>query len=191
MGMSHATLRWTPEMVRALPDDGNRYELIDGMLLVTPSPILLHQRAVSQLARTLEPYVERRALGEVLTSPADLTLAPDTIVQPDVFVAPLVDGALPRQWTDVRGLLLAVEVLSPGSRRHDRVTKRAFYARVGIPEYWIVDLDARAVERWRPGDAEPERCTERLAWRPAGTDEPLELDLTALFARVHGERPRA
>jgi Uma2 family endonuclease len=190
MGMPHATLRWTPAMVRALPDDGNRYELIDGMLLVTPSPILLHQRAVSLLARTLDDYVVSRGLGEVLTSPADLTLEPETIVQPDVFVAPLVDGALPRQWTDVRGLLLAVEILSPGSRRHDRVTKRAFYARVGVPEYWIVDLDARVVERWKPGGERPELLDERLAWQPAGTDEPLELDLAALFACVHGERPR-
>jgi Uma2 family endonuclease len=188
MGMPHATLRWTPEMVRALPDDGNRYELIDGMLLVTPSPILLHQRAVSQLARTLDAYVTRHGLGEVLTSPADLELEPDTIVQPDVFVAPLVDGALPQRWTDVRSLRLAVEILSPGSRRHDRVTKRAFYGRVGIPEYWIADLDARAVERWRPHDAQPERCTDRLAWQPTGADEPLVLDLDAFFARVHGAR---
>lgn len=191
MGMPHATLRWTPEMVRALPDDGNRYELIDGMLLVTPSPILLHQRAVNLLWKALEQYVARHALGEVLTSPADLELEPDTIVQPDVFVAPLVNGELPRRWTDVHGLLLAVEILSPGSRRHDRVTKRAFYARVGIPEYWIVDLDARTVERWRPRDTQTERCTDSIAWHPIGADEPLVLNLATLFARVHGDRPRA
>ena len=188
MGMPHATLRWTPEMVRALPDDGNRYELIDGMLLVTPSPILLHQRAATLLWQALEQYVSRYGLGEVLTSPADLELEPETIVQPDVFVTPLVDGELPRRWTDVRGLLLAVEILSPGSRRHDRVTKRAFYARVEIPEYWIVDLEARTVERWRPDDEQPEHCTDRLTWQAAGAGEPLVLDLGAFFARVHGAR---
>jgi Uma2 family endonuclease len=189
MGMPEATLRWTAEMARALPDDGNRYEVIDGALLVTPAPILVHQRAVYLLERALDEYITRHGIGEVLASPADIELEPGTLVQPDVFVVPLrAGGDYPGSWTDVRALLLAIEILSPSSRRHDRVTKRRFFARVGVPEYWVVDLDARRVERWRPGDEQAEVLIERLEWRPEGAGEPFTLDLADFFARVHRGR---
>jgi Uma2 family endonuclease len=187
MGMAHATLRWTTDMVQSLPDDGNRYELVDGALLVTPAPVPIHQRAVGLLARLLTEYVDQLRLGEVFESPADVQLEPETILQPDVFVVPEMAEPV-RRWTDVRALLLAVEVLSPGSRRHDRITKRAFYARVGVPEYWVVDPDERRVERWRPGDERPDVLTERLTWTPGDAGEPFVLELPDLFARVHRER---
>lgn len=87
----------------------------------------------------------------------------------------------------VRALLLAAEVLSPSSARHDRVTKRGFFARVQVPEYWIVDIDARVFERWRPGDERAEQVDEWLTWMPASAAEPFTLELPAYFARVHGE----
>ena len=186
--------RWTVEEVRALQDEERawpRYELIDGELLVSPAPQPLHQRAVRLVSRALDDYVDRHDLGEVLESPADLELEPGTVLQPDVFVVPAGGEPLTTSWHVVRTLLLAVEVVSPGSARSDRVRKRRFYQRVGVPEYWIVDLDARTVERWRPGDERPEVLDAWLEWRPARASEPLVLDVAALFARVHRELPPA
>lgn len=97
---------------------------------------------------------------------------------------PLVLGRRPRKWPDVRALMLAIEIVSPGSARHDRVTKRRFFQRMGVPEYWVVDLEARVVERWRPGDERAEVADERIAWHPAGAAAPCAVDLVAFFAEV-------
>ena len=191
--LSDPRKRWTAEEVRALMDETRplpRYELIDGQLLVTPSPSPLHQRAVHLLARLLDDYVEAQHLGEALISPADLELEPGTIVQPDVFVVPAGGEPLTTGWHVVRSLLLTVEVLSPSSARYDRVQKRRFFQRVSVPEYWVVDIDSRVVERWRPGDERAELLDERLEWHPTGAGEPLALDLVSYFARVHGEPAR-
>jgi len=99
-------------------------------------------------------------------------------------VAPLVEGRRPRSWQEIRTLLLAVEVVSPSSARADRTVKRRLYQRTGVAEYWIVDLDARLVERWRPGDERPELLAETLVWGPEGSTEPLTLDLPRLFAVI-------
>ena len=182
------TRRWTAEQVRAMQDETRawpRYELIDGELLVTPGPAPLHQLAVFRLARLLADYVDANGLGEVLTSPADLELEPGTVLQPDVFVVPAGGEPLRRSWQAVRSLLLAVDVLSPSSVRYDRITKRRFFLRVGVPEYWVVDVDLRAMERWRVGDDRSELLDERLTWHPPGAAEPFTLDLRAFFARVH------
>ncbi len=187
MGMPQAATPWTAAMVRELPDDGNRYEVVDGELLVTPSPVKLHQRAVGLLLDFLRPYVERNRLGEALPSPADIELDPASLVQPDVFVEGLVEGRLSATWNAGAPLLLAVEVLSPSTARADRTTKRRRYQRADVPEYWIVDLDARTIERWRPGDDRPEVLSETLVWQPAGASAALTVALPPFFARVHGE----
>ncbi len=187
MGMPQTAQRWTAEMVRALPEDGKRYEVIAGELFVTPAPRLLHQAAVKGFLLRLHPYVAAHRLGEVLASPADIEFDPETLVQPDVFVAPLVGGRRPRAWPEITGLVLAVEVLSPTTARADRTVKRRLFQRVGVPEYWIVDLEARLVERWRPGDERPEILTDRLVWRPDPTAEALTIDFAAFFADVWDE----
>lgn len=109
------------------------------------------------------------------------------LVQPDLFVTPLVEGRHPRTWQEVRALLLALEVLSPSSARADRQIKRRRYQRYGVPDYWIVDLDARLVERWRPADERPEILAERLEWQPATGLSPLPIDLPQLFAEILDE----
>lgn len=187
MGMPQSVTRWTAEMVRAIPDDGNRYEVVDGVLLVTPSPTYDHQRAVLELAVALREYVRARRLGEVVVSPADVELDPHGMVQPDVFVQGFVEGRLARDWNTGAPLLLVIEVLSPSTARADRITKRRRFQRAGIPEYWIVDPDARTVERWRPDDERPEVLSESATWQPSPEAEPLTLDLATLFARIHGE----
>ena len=179
---------WTIEAVHALPDDGNRYELLDGELFVTPAPSLLHQRAIRLLLQALHPFVSRYALGEVFTSPADIVFSPRRLVQPDAFVVPPGTGPL-RTWADVRALRLAVEVLSPSTARADRVRKRAIYQSEGVGEYWITDLDARLVERWRPASDRPEVLIEALEWQPVADAATLRMALPAFFAVIHGEHP--
>lgn len=187
MGMPALDLarRWTREEVLALPDDGNRYELVDGELLVSPSPIRLHQRAVKHLLRLVDDYVEAHRLGEALDSPADIKFGPDEILQPDVFVAPTIAGGrLGATWEDVGVPRLVVEVLSRGTATFDRVQKRLRYQAAGVPTYWIVDLDARVVEVWTPHDERPAIIADVLTWRPDPSVPSLELDLPALFAAI-------
>ena len=187
MGMPVATERyWTAEDVRQLPEDGSRYECVGGVLLVSPSPRQVHQKAVIQLVRLLADFVEQHEIGDLLSSPADIALTPDDLVQPDLFVARVrPDAPVPWNWPDITGLSLAIEVLSPSTASHDRLIKRMYYQRIGVAEYWIVDLEARLIERWRPNDDRPEILTASLVWEPrAGAS--LALDPAAFFKAVTG-----
>src|SRR6185437_10794804 len=138
---------WPAADRQEIPDDRNRYEIIDGELFMTPSPSWGHQRLTRELLRLIDDYLRTHRLGEVLSAPADVTLADDTVVEPDIFVVPLVEGRQPRSWADVRRLLLLIEILSSGTAHADRTVKRRRYQREGVPEYWIADGDARLVER--------------------------------------------
>ena len=172
-------------MARALPDDRKRYEVIDGELLVTPAPSLPHQRAVGGLLVRLSAYLRSQPWAVVLMSPADISFHEDMLVQPDLFVVPIgPDRRLPRHWSDVRALLLAIEVLSPSTARADRQAKRRLYQREGVGEYWVVDPDALVVERWRPEDDRPEIVIGTLTWHPEPSTAPFELDLPAFFDHV-------
>lgn len=180
--------RWTAKAVRELmaaaPLASPRYEVVDGELLVTPSPAHKHQMAVKLLLVALSNYLDVEPVATALDSPSDIELEPDQVVQPDVYVLPL-DEAARRAVDDFpsRALMVAAEVLSPSSARYDRVRKRPLYLR-HVSEYWIIDVDARLVERWRPGDERPEILTETLAWHPAGASAPFRLDLAVFFDRI-------
>ena len=184
MAMPKVLEQWTAARVRELPDDGNRYEVVDGELLVTPAPSWNHQDVVGELFVALRAYCKSQSLGHTVVSPADIELDPKTLVQPDVFVVPLNEGRRPKNWEDIRGLLLVVEVLSPSTARADRTVKRRRFQRAGVPEYWIVGVDARLIERWRPADDRPEVITDRLSWQPQDAGAPFVLDLPAFFREV-------
>ncbi|MFN0179644.1 MAG: Uma2 family endonuclease [Gemmatimonadales bacterium] len=187
MGLPDVAHPWTREEVLALPDDGNRYELIDGELLVSPSPRPIHQWAVSHLFKRLSPYVDRHRLGEVMPAPADLDFGRRYVIQPDLFV---VAGLTPAQRLDWRHYgvpIFIAEVLSPSTGRADRRIKRPAYQRAGVGEYWIVDPDGRVVERWQPGDLRPEVCLSTATWRPRPDLDSFELDLAEYFAAVWGD----
>ncbi len=175
---------WTWDDVQLLPDDGNRYEVIDGELFVTPAPAWRHQEAVAELLGLLRAYLRRERVGHAFGAPADVVFSARNAVQPDVFVAPLVDGRRPERFEDVGRLLLAAEVISPSSGRADRVKKRALYRERGVPEYWIIDLDARTFERSTPDDARPEVLADEVVWHPVGAAEPLTIDLPSYFTTV-------
>ncbi len=186
MGMPDLAKRWTREEVLALPDDGNRYELLDGELLVTPSPRGIHQLAVVALYDRVQPYVRQYGLGRTLLAPADLDLRSGQLLQPDLFVYAIPHRG-PLEWSDIGIPLLVGEVLSPSTALNDRNRKRRRYQQSGVGEYWIVDADARLIERWRPNDERPEIRTERIEWHPAESLPPLVIDLADYFSEVWGE----
>lgn len=178
--------RWTAADLREVPDDRNRYEIIDGDLFVTPAPSLRHQRLLAEFFFAIRTYLDAHRVGNVLFAPADVVLADDTVVEPDLFAFPLVDGPLPAQWDGSEGLLLAIEIISPSSARTDRTVKRMRYQRACVPEYWIIDGDARVVERWRSGDGRPQIVSDRLEWQPDPGFPALAVELESLFATALG-----
>lgn len=183
--------RWSLREVRQLIADAPlatpRYELVAGELLVTPSPAALHQSAVARLLVLIDAYTRTTRLGVAYTSPFDVELESETLVQPDLFVTSMPEAKRLLTETPARELLLAVEVISPSSARYDRVTKRALYQR-HVSEYWVIDLNARLVERWVPNDDRPEHIVDTLVWRPEGASEPFMLELPSYFADVYLER---
>ncbi|MFT4299936.1 MAG: Uma2 family endonuclease [Aeromicrobium sp.] len=127
---------WTVAQRDALPDDGRRYEVVDGVLLVSPAPRPAHQGVVALLWHLLHDAAPSGL--RVYFAPLDVVLAGDTVVEPDVLVAPreaFTDLNLPS------APLLAVEVLSPGTRMIDLNLKKQRYERAGIPSYWVIDPD--------------------------------------------------
>lgn len=192
MGMPAAVpRRWTYDEVSALIDEQEdrsiRYEFAEGELLVTPAPSGYHQRIILGLFRVIDAFVRNGGLGEVRLGPSAVHLVARTIFQPDLYVVPSVDGKRPRADLAVTSAILVVEVLSPGSQRHDRVTKRRYYQRARVGEYWIVDQEAQLVERWRPDDERPEVFDASLVWCPPGATSALTIDFPVLFRSVRDD----
>ena len=175
MGMAAPSF-YTADMVRSLPDDGKRYETVHGELLVTPAPSARHQHAIRELSGRLYPYLKQFPVGTLFTSPADISWAPDVLVQPDIFVV-TASEARALEWSRMRSLLLAIEVLSPATQRYDRFTKRRLYQEYRVGCYWMVSIDERAAEVWSPDATVPRQERERLVWYPAGAAEPLIIPL--------------
>ncbi len=133
----------TVDDLDVMPDDGHRYELIDGTLIVSPGPELRHQVVQARLMRTLFRACPESM--EVLGTPTDTVLADDTVVQPDALVvrrSDLVGRKL------IATPLLVVEVLSPSTRLIDLNLKKARYERAGVPSYWVVDPDPLRLTAW-------------------------------------------
>jgi Uma2 family endonuclease len=136
---------WTYEDLLSLPDDGRRYEIIEGVLYEMPSPSWDHATTIMNLIALLLPVVSALK-GIVRTVPLDVFFPGADPVQPDIVVLLPDRSAEPSR----RGLEgspdLVIEVLSPSNRGHDLLTKRALYARAGVREYWLVDPNARTIE---------------------------------------------
>jgi Uma2 family endonuclease len=136
---------WTYEDLFTLPDDGRRYEIIDGELYEMPSPDSSHARTIIRLIATLLPILARLG-GEMFTAPFDVFFAGANPVQPDILVV-LSGGSGRVVKRGVEGAPdVVIEVLSPSNRNHDVLTKRALYGRAGVREYWIVDPERRTIE---------------------------------------------
>jgi Uma2 family endonuclease len=136
---------WTREERDALPPDGSRHELIDGALVVTPSPHWRHQFVVAELLAVLRAACPEDLMA--LPAPLDLTLAVDTVVEPDLLVSRRSDFDAGRYDLAVPPLLV-VEVLSPSTQVIDRNLKRRRYEAAGVPSFWVVDPVGPRLTAW-------------------------------------------
>jgi Uma2 family endonuclease len=183
MHMATTARRWTLADLERMPDDGNRYELVRGELFVTPAPRRMHQEIVAALTDIIAPYVASHRLGRV-HHPRAIIRIDGNEVEPDIMVRPHVPLPAPN-WEDAPLPLLVVEVLSDTTKRRDQLAKRALYADIGIPDYWLVDADARAITVIHP-TANDVIATEVLSWHPAGASQPLVIDVLAFFREILG-----
>ena len=133
----------------ALPADGKRYELHEGEISITASPRPRHQQVVGNLYLIMAEHVRRLGLGEVYLSPIDVILADVTVLEPDlIYLDPTRLGLVSDRGVEGPPTLV-IEVLSPSTAFNDRGVKRQLCARYGVPNYWIVDADARVIETYR------------------------------------------
>ena len=179
MGMAIAVPRYTVEDLEHFPDDGNRYELLDGVLLVTPAPAASHQIVASRIHTRLAEALQTPGFAHVV-GPGAIVRPPGTQLQPDILVYPArfkpdID------WVDVGEHWLAVEVLSRSSRIYDREFKRDAYFALGVQQVWLVDRRDRSVEVWRaPRRSEIVRDTIR--WHVPSLDVIVSVPLAGIFA---------
>src|SRR6266566_8559280 len=143
-GPSHGS--WTYDEYAALPDDGQRYEIVNGVLVMAPAPSPEHQAIVLEIASYLRIHIKLASLGRVFPAPIDVDLGPKNVFQPDVVV--VLNTHLDRvaEKKIVGAPDLVVEVASPSTAAYDRLTKYDIYARSGVAEYWIVKPTSRTVE---------------------------------------------
>jgi Uma2 family endonuclease len=129
----------------ALPDDGRRYEILDGDLYMSPSPGPQHQRIAGRIYAILDAHVRKAGLGEAFPAPLDVLLEEHEIVEPDVVFVSRARASIITE-ANIRGVPdLLVEILSPSTKSRDIRDKRNIYARCGVPWYWIVDPEARTL----------------------------------------------
>ena len=183
MHMALKARRWTRADLYELPEDGNRYEVIDGALYIVAAPSPAHERIRMVFAERLRPFVEAHQLGDVYGGRQAFEPG-DDLVEPDLLVT-VTPRPLPERWDGFPVPTLVVEVLSPSTARHDRTVKREFYLRSAVSEYWIADGEGRSIEVVTPAGALT--VTDRLTWKPPGCSASLEIDLRQLFAEALGE----
>ncbi|TSD68229.1 Uma2 family endonuclease [Aeromicrobium piscarium] len=160
----------TREDLAEIPDDGHRYELVDGVLVVSPAPRIAHQNAVMQLIVRLAAVCPPWA--KVLPAPVDVVLAEDTVIQPDLLIAASADFTE----EDLPGPpLLAVEVLSPSTRGIDLLLKKDRWERAGCAYYWVVDPAEPSITAWTLTDGSYRQTTRAVGDETFEVTEPVSL----------------
>ncbi len=187
MKPAHArSVKFTYEDFLNFRDDGRRHEIIDGEHFVTPSPDTKHQTVSMNLSGALRTYLTDRPVGAVFAAPFDVVLSELDVVQPDlIYISRARAGILTEQ--HVRGAPdLVVEILSPGTRRIDEITKRKLYEGFGVAEYWIVDPELEMIKMYRHTAEGFTRIAELTAEAGDEVRTPLlpglSIPLAALFA---------
>ena len=129
-----------------LPNDRNRYEILDGELSPTPAPATIHQVILGNLYGILFNYLRGNQIGKLFLAPTDVIFAPTTVVQPDlIFIGNDRRGIITERAIEGTPTLV-VEILSPTTHHTDRVTKAQLYAKYGVPHYWLIDPDQQVLE---------------------------------------------
>jgi Uma2 family endonuclease len=184
MVMAQTTAVWTLADLDRLPDDGNRYEVVDGELFVTPAPSPAHEALAYELRDILEPYVRAQRIGRVHT-PRTVIRTRGSEVEPDLMVRPITKLP-PAKWEEAPIPLLVVEILSRTTWRRDHEQKRAFYLRNSVEQYWVVDGKRRTI-LVVTHNADDALVTQDLVWHPTGASEALTVDVPAYFRAALGD----
>lgn len=176
--------RYTNAELDAWPDDGHRYELVGGVLIVTPPPGTRHEVAVRRILVRLAAALGEPEIAHVVGR-SEIRADPDTKLEPDLLVFP-AGRAIPEKWTDIKDWWLAVEVYSRSSRAYDRDTKRAAYLTLGVPEVWLVDPEEREITAWKRGDDAPivHQAGGTLRWTRPELPAPVELPVADVFRGI-------
>jgi Uma2 family endonuclease len=138
--------QWTYADYAALPEDGNRYEIVEGVLYVAPAPLMAHQGAGRWFTYHLTAHVQLAGLGHVFSAPCDVELTPGRVVQPDLVVVLKEHVDIITESRIVGVPDLVIEIASPGTVGYDRREKQDLYERAGVPELWHADPAARTVD---------------------------------------------
>ena len=145
MTMPKPWIKFTVKDYMSMPD-GKRYQLLDGEMILAPSPNTRHQSIVMQLVIELDRFVYANSLGRVWSAPLDVVLSNYDVAQPDILFVSNSRSSVVTE-ANIQGVPdLVVEILSPGTATYDRGYKQALYSRHGVREYWLVDPDAETVE---------------------------------------------
>jgi Uma2 family endonuclease len=170
--------RWTYEEYYKLNDD-QRYEIIEGNLLMSPSPDTWHQDWLNALNLIITPFVKRQKLGRTFIAPIDVVLDQENTVQPDFIFVSGANLHIIHRRAIFGSPDLVVEVISPSSVRRDRYDKKALYARFGVREYWIGDPANKALEilKLRAGEYELHCSAEEKGKVSSLVLPGLEIDL--------------
>lgn len=178
-------LKFTYSDYLLLPDNGKRYEILEGELLMSPSPNTKHQIVLLNLAAVLNSFVERNNLGQIFIAPYDVVLSKYDVVQPDIIFISSKNTKMIKP-THLEGAPdLVIEIISPGSAQRDRIIKRKIYALHGVKEYWLVHPEKERVQMLRLEKGELQRITE-LTGEDILTSpllSGLEIQLTDIFPK--------
>lgn len=149
--MADARVKFTYEDYKSLPDE-KRYELLEGELIMVPSPKEYHQRISGKLEFLLRAFVEEHDLGAVYDAPFDVVLSEETVLQPDIlFISKARLNIITED--NVRGAPdLVIEILSEATAERDRIAKKLLYAKHGVKEYWLVDPTRKSIEVLQLGE---------------------------------------
>ncbi len=129
-----------------MPNDGKRYELVDGEVYMTPAPSTRHQEVVGRIYRAIQDFAESRDLGRAYIAPVDVLFDERTSLQPDVLFVRKNRFSIITPFNIAAAPDLVIEVLSSGTKRFDRETKFQVYARAGVSELWYVDAETNSME---------------------------------------------
>jgi Uma2 family endonuclease len=177
MAMAISVPLYTVDDLERFPDDGNRYELLDGVLLVTPQAAAVHQVVASRIQTELANALQKPGLAHVV-GPGAVVRMPRTQLQPDILVYPSRFSPS-TDWRKITEHWLAVEVLSRSSRVYDREFKRDAYFALGLEQVWLVDWRDRSVEVCT-GKGKSRVVRDSIRWRIARTQ--VAIDLNEVFA---------
>jgi Uma2 family endonuclease len=183
MAMPIAVPRYSIADLESFPDDGNRYELLAGVLLVSPAPLPAHELVVQRLRDELVGYLGKSAR---VFCHAAVQLQPRTSLEPDILVLP-ASARMRHSWADITGWWLAVEVSGRGSRIYDRDFKLPAYPRLGVKETWRADLAERCIYVVREPGGVVNRMDDRLVWLPPDFAKPLRISIPELFEDVEDD----